>query len=293
MSTTQPSPAPPYPGPWVYKGQAWLFLLSLSDGLGKLISSLTDHEAARGPLLGGPGTLSLYHYTESPLGAYDELSFSPGWYEYRTHSQPPSRSSAKRITKCYVSCGDREISELRRIWGLPAEHGIFNWTIINPNEFSVSISLPNGVNVIDMTIHPVTSFLFNLNTMSAASEAFDLGRLVPIVQPALDGHIPPLPTQAGPSPHPESTRMLKTYMSMKGTVALIKLKRVRSNREVFPPIEELHVLKWGLGVTAMELTHREAQVVLDTNQAAPLKSNWYLAVSNFIKAIAFEKVGSL
>ena len=278
--------------PWVYKGQAWIFLLSLSDGLGKLISHVADHDAAKGPLVGGPGTLSLYHYTESPLGAYDELSFSPGWYDYTTHAQPQSRSSAKRITKCFVSCGDREISVLRRAWGLPAERAIFNWAILNPNEFSVSVSLPNGVKVIDMTIHPITSFTFNLNTSSLTFDAFDLARFVPIVQPPLDGYNPPPPPQAGPYTNQPMCSMIKHYTSLKGVTTLIRLQRVKSNTQVFPPIEELHVLKWGIAVSPMEMTWRETEVVGDPHEPARRKSSTYVAISNFIKSIAFAKVGS-
>src|SRR5579862_6252472 len=261
----QQPPPPAYSLPWVYKGQAWIFLLSLSDGLGKLISHIADHDAASGALLGGPGTLSLYHYTDSPLGVYDELSFSPGWYGYMSHDQPQVRSSAKRITKTYVSCGNQEISVLRRNWGLPAERAIFDWRIINPNEFSVSITLPNGVKVIEMTIHPKTSLIFNLNT-SNTSEAFDLARLVPIVQPALDGYNPPLPPQEGSHIHQELPVMLKSYISLKGTTTLVKLKKVISNRQVFPPIEELQVLMWGIAISPMEMTVREAGLVIDTNQ---------------------------
>lgn len=285
-------PPPSYPLPWVYKGQAWIFLLSLSDQFGRLISHVADHDAAKGQLTGGPGTLSLYHYTDSPIGAYDELSFSPGWYEYMTHAQPQISSTAKRITKSFVTCGDREISILRRNWGLPAERAVFNWTTIAPNEFNVVITLPNGIRVIEMTIQPRQFFTFKLNTVSWTSEAFDLARLVPIVQPALDGYQPPLPPQAGPHPHSQLPSMLKSYSSLKGETTLVRLKKAVSNPQVFPPIEELHVLKWGLAISPMEMTLREADVVLDTNAPPLIKSRWYIALSNFIKSIAFEKLGS-
>ena len=89
----------------IFKGQTWIFLVSpIYPSSPASIRKFADHPGTTGELVGGPGMLSLYRYTESPFGAYDQLSYSPGWYEYLNIQKRWPYSTVTRITKSYVSC---------------------------------------------------------------------------------------------------------------------------------------------------------------------------------------------
>src|SRR5277367_2368431 len=139
------------PSPFgAYKGQGWVFFLSsLTTSSSPAIRHFAEHQATKGRLVGGPGFLSLYRYYDSPFGPFDELCYSPGWYEYLNVGDR-NPSSAKRITKSYVSCSEIQRAKIRYELGIPAERAQFNWNDFPTGEVAVQVTLPNGVQIIDL-----------------------------------------------------------------------------------------------------------------------------------------------
>src|ERR1700736_4336378 len=172
--------------PWSFKGYGWKFLLSpLSPSSPASVRAFADHDGTSGRLVGGSGSLCLYRYTDSPIGPYDEVSYSPGSYEYLNRSGR-SPAKANRITTSYVSCGERGIFAIRRNWGIPAEQAKFTWLSSMTGRTSVIITLPTGAHIIELLIQQTSFPIFTINSKSMMSDYLDAGKLFPIVQPLLD-----------------------------------------------------------------------------------------------------------
>jgi hypothetical protein len=271
--------------PWHFKGQGWIFLLSCAD------SNATTDGAA--PPVCGPASLSLYRYTESPFGAYDELSYSPGWYEYATSRHPEKRSKARRVTRSFVSCRDRDLTALRQHLGIPVVPARFRWHVVGPTEFCVQvIPSPGNAMVVDLNIALVSCPTVTTNTRSILCSALDFGRLAPIVQPLLDGKRVSIPESIDPwSPLLESAPMIKSYASVGGSTTLVQVTRIVMNKSILPSHRSIKMSKLGVAFTEMEMTISEPEIVLDVVPSEPrTRSAIYAAISSWLKAISFKSV---
>lgn len=248
-----------------FKGHGWVFFLApVSGSSHPAITRFADHPGTNGPLLGGPGTLSLMRYDDSPFGAYDEISYSPGSYEYlNIHNVRPD-ASARRITKCYVSCNPDQICLIRASYGIPAAQARFAWTQTGRHKVTVEIRFPNGESIIQLTLGRTSLTSFTINTRSLMSNNIDLGKLMPIVQPVLDENQVAVPRIIDPySPLLESAPLLKWYTSLYGTSAAAKIVGANTNPRHFPPIEQARVSRIGMLIMDMVMTLNAPEVVVD------------------------------
>jgi hypothetical protein len=285
-----PTPLPS-PLPWPFKGQGWVFLLSpiCSSPSGRPRPS-AYHPGTKGQLVGGPGSLNLYRYTDSPFGPYDELSYSPGWYEYLGSPGTKRTSKASRITKSYVSCSDRSISIIRKDCGIPAERAEFAWYSPRPGEVIVNITLPNGQHVTELLLQQTSFPIFTINSRSIMTDNLDLARYAPIVQPLLDGNQVPAPREIEPySLLLASAPLLKSYTSVYGSSGIAKLVRAVTNAEFFPVIEEAGISRYGLALTEMDMILHPVEVVLDVIR--PKERGWQRSgtIWDWFKSVIFEK----
>lgn len=275
-----------------FKGQGWIFLLSpITASSPASIRKFTNQLGTTGQLVGGAGALYLYRYSESPFGAYDELSYSPGWYEYLNIRKHWPNSSAKRITKSYVSCSDNDVHMIRSSYGIPAEQAKFKWEVSGTEEVTVKITLPNGERIGEFTFKQISIPTFTINSTSLISNAIDFAKLVPIVQPLLDGNQVPVPQNLSPhSPLLESAPLLKMYTSLQATSGLATLTQAVTNSRRFPPIGEVGVSRYGLVLTELVMTTNPPEVVLDVVSPKERRtSRVYEIISNWIEAIIFGK----
>jgi len=259
IDQTTPSPFGPY------KGQGWVvFLSSLTSSSPHAICHFAEHPTTKGRLVGGPGFLSLYRYYESPFGPYDELSYSPGWYEYLNICDGPYPKSAKRITKSFVSCNDAQIARIRYDLGIPAERAQFTWNSFPTGEVAVQVTLPNGVQIIDLIMKRTSFPSFTINSVSLISDWLDVAKLSPIVQPLLDGRqVPVLPNIDPHSPLLTCAPLLKAHTTIRGESGIATLVRAATNRDVFPPIEEAGVSRYGFALMDVEMIVNPPEIVLD------------------------------
>jgi hypothetical protein len=286
-----PSPVPS--PPWTFKGHGWVFLLSPQFTSTLSSSALVDHPDTDGHGLCGHGSLTLYRYTSSPFGPYDELSFSPGWYPYLS---PPSTSPyrASRVTKSYVSCNAKGIGHLRQDLGIPVEPAEFAW--YSPpgsgGDIIVVISRPDGQHVLELLISQSSLSRFTINSKSIISDSIDLGRLGCIVQPLLDGHTVGVPRELEYTPLLERAPLLKSWSSVKGEGGLVRIKKAVSNAALFPRIEDIGVSRWGVWLTDMEMVVHSPEIVLDvppcSRDRRRLRS--CMRLLNWINGLIFEKV---
>jgi hypothetical protein len=119
------------PAPWTLTGQvAYLFL----HGSRSAQESFNENpDPVRSPFRGGLGGMILIRYSDSPVGAYDELLFVPGSYQF-------GDTTYYRISQIYVSSLDSVING-RRNWGVPKKLAIFRWS---DNDTYVKIFLPES-----------------------------------------------------------------------------------------------------------------------------------------------------
>jgi hypothetical protein len=108
---TNDSPAPiePSPAPWTLHGTVYsTIFIPLSRQLPvKAFAPLERqyNESFSGEFLGGLGLIQIIRYTDSPVGPYDELLISPGFWKYPHTDKDGNVSERKniRITRIYVS----------------------------------------------------------------------------------------------------------------------------------------------------------------------------------------------
>lgn len=277
-----------------FRGRGWVFLLEpVSASSPASIKRFTDHPLTKGELVGGMGSLCLYRYTDSPFGPYDELYYSPGWYEYLNIHNTRPEATAKRITKCYVSCAETDIQIIRSRWGIPAERATFAWQSPASNEIVVEVTMPNGERIIELTFRQTSFPVFTINSASIMSNEMDFAKLVPVAQPLLDGNQAPIPQNILPSsPLLQSAPLLKMYTSIKANSGTTTLVRAVTNAELFPPVEEIGVSRYGLALTEAKMTLSVPEVVLDVvNPGQQRSSSVWNAISGWIHAIVLSKIG--
>lgn len=289
-SMIDPSPVPS--PPWSFKGHGWIFLLS-PQSASSSSSAIVDHSGTNDHPLCGHGCLTLYRYTSSPFGPYDELSFSPGWYPY---ASPPSTSPyrASRITKSYVSCNAKGIGHIRKDLGIPVEPAEFAW-YSPPNsggDVIVNISKPDGQHILELLLSQSSLSRFTINSKSILSDSIDLGRLGCIVQPLLDGHTVTVPRGLENTPLLERAPLLKSWSSVKAEGGIVRMKKAVSNGALFPRIENIGVSRWGICLFDLEMVVHSPETVFEVapcpRSGRRLRS--CMRLWNWINGLIFEKV---
>jgi hypothetical protein len=288
-----PSPVPS--PPWLFKGHGWVFFLSPQSP--SITNPFVDHPGTNGQLHGGPGCLTLYRYTSSPFGPYDELSFSPGWFPYLS---PPSTTPyrASRITKSYVSCNGRGIGHIRKELGIPVEPAMFAWYAPpqSGGELIVNISKPDGQHILELLFSQTSLSRFTINSKSLVSDSIDLGRWACIVQPLVDGNTVSVPRGLEYTPLLERAPLLKSWSSVTGEGAVVRMKKAVSNAALFPRIEDIGVARWGICLIDMEMVVHPAEVVLDVpplqHPRDPRRLRGCIRLLSWINGLIFQKVGN-
>ncbi|KAF9014013.1 hypothetical protein BDQ17DRAFT_435593 [Cyathus striatus] len=154
---------PVAPPPWKLKGRLWSFPLSSLSRTSSFPAGFSapyeaDALASGGEFIGGPGSIMIVSYTESPVGPYDELLYIPGRWKYRDGQE------GFRITRIYVSTSASTMNG-RRNWNIPKqvadfkfepqENGVTNITVAHPGSstpfFKASV---NNVSVISRLSFP-------------------------------------------------------------------------------------------------------------------------------------------
>jgi hypothetical protein len=129
-----PEPIQPAPAPWTLQGTVYsLFFVPLSDKLPVKAYSplerahLSQHD---GQFEGKLGTIQIIRYYDSPVGPYDELLITPGFFKYNNtdpYSGTVTERENVRITRIYVSqkytCWNG-----RNNWNIPKHLARFDWT---------------------------------------------------------------------------------------------------------------------------------------------------------------------
>lgn len=278
---------PQYDLPWTFKGHGWVFLLPPVSSSSP--ASIRHFVGSSGQLVGGSGALTLYRYSHSPFGPYDELSYSPGCYEYLSAHNPRNSGTARRVTKNYVSCSENDVHIIRSKCGIPAEKAQFIWQETGAGEVVVTIALPNGEHVVELSLKRAWFPAFTINSSSIVSNAIDLARFAPIVQPLLDGNQVPVPSSLSQySPLLQSAPLLKFYTSIRGTSRLATLARAVTNADNFPPIEETGVSRYGLAMEEVEMTMSVPEIVLEVDQVGESgTSGIYETISNWVRGLLF------
>lgn len=285
-----PHPIPP--PPWSFKGHGWTFVLApLFPSSPASILPFADHPGTTGRLIGKRGTLSLYRYTDSPIGPYDEISYSPGSYQYMeiNHRHP---SDAQRVTKSYVSCAENGVLAIRRNWGIPVEQGEFTWRLSTTGKTTVTIRLPSGEHITELSFQQTSFPTFTVNSKSILSDSFDLGRLFPLVQPLLDGVKVSPPAMLEPySPLLQSAPLLKTYTSVEARTCIARMVHATTNPELFPPVEDIGVGRIGLELVEMDMTLAAPSIVLDVVRPSERKKTSRVCgiLSSWIVVIFFQR----
>jgi hypothetical protein len=182
---------------------------------------------------------------------------------------------------------------IRSSYGIPAEQAQFNWTTSDTHEITVEVTLPNGERIAEFTFKQIGYTRFTINSASIISDAIDLAKLVPIVQPLLDGNQVPVPQHLSPnSPLLGSAPLLQMYTSIHAKSRLVTITRAITNPRRFPPIGKIGVSRYGLMLTEMEMTLNPPEIVLDVVKPRERRSYQIFGIiSSLIKTIVFTKIG--
>lgn len=112
--TSTDEPIVPVPAPWELKGTVYLLSFWTSKGMDELptiayspleATSSFANPVASGEHMGGLSQIQIIRYTDSPVGAYDELVVCPGYFAYEKNDDKGRSRKLKnvRITRIYVS----------------------------------------------------------------------------------------------------------------------------------------------------------------------------------------------
>lgn len=181
------------PAPWKLKGTSWIFVLpGLSKDASFPAGFAAPHEAEAlaegGEFVGGFGSVQLVSYTESPVGPYDELVYTPGRWKYMNNDP------ALRVTRIYVSV--KESTENgRRNWSLPKQVANFSYRPGPYDTTLFSVSLPSSPDkpFFSASIKPIPL----LSSVSILISTTILGKWFSFMQPPLPQGSPENPEEVG------------------------------------------------------------------------------------------------
>ncbi|KAI0075586.1 hypothetical protein K474DRAFT_1370916 [Panus rudis PR-1116 ss-1] len=132
-NTSSDHPFPEAPAPWQCKGETFWFYTYVSPTKDKPYPSKSEFNdiegtsafadpKVTGEFEGGLAFVMIVRYTETPVGPYDEIIWSPGKFKV-----PPTGKSALRITRIYVS-GKETTYNGRKNWNIPKQLAHFEFT---------------------------------------------------------------------------------------------------------------------------------------------------------------------
>ncbi|KLO17692.1 hypothetical protein SCHPADRAFT_913514 [Schizopora paradoxa] len=144
------APDPPFalaPGPWQCKGQIHWLLLSAHKSLRP--GTYAPLEAEAPPIstneVGEPtgkgvgASVMIVRYSETPVGPYDELAYSPGAFTTPGGDGKPHL----RISRVYVSeSNPTTIYNGRRNWNVPKHPARFEFKALSDSETRISVYPP-------------------------------------------------------------------------------------------------------------------------------------------------------
>jgi hypothetical protein len=126
-----PNPTKVSPPPWNLKGNGYIFLFKFSKKFVEENAFLADYQ--RENFWGGFGTMMLVDYETSGVGAYRELLFVPGMFNF-------NKKKIFSISKIYVSTYDSVWNGIQN-WGIPKELADFDITKIAENEEIIEVKI--------------------------------------------------------------------------------------------------------------------------------------------------------
>ncbi|KAF9459991.1 hypothetical protein BDZ94DRAFT_1266827 [Collybia nuda] len=198
------------PAPWELKGRTWLFILpSLSKTASFPAGFSAPHEAdvltAGGEFVGGPGSIQVVSYTDSPVGPYDELVYTPGRWKYA------DGSFAFRITRIYVS--SKESTENgRRNWNIPKQVAVFDIGSGKDGVTTITVSHPGSrIPFFKVSVKPIPV----LSRLPIPLNTRLLGKYFTLMQP-------PLPA-GNKTEEVETTRWASMTPVLTGTSRLVSV----------------------------------------------------------------------
>ncbi|PVH79951.1 hypothetical protein DL98DRAFT_549382 [Cadophora sp. DSE1049] len=150
MATTPPVVAL---APWTLKGTIYSFMFYISSSSAQALQSqktllYSPLEAAssfsEGKLIGGLASVQIIHYTESPVGPYDEFILVPGKFEYEVELKDKDGNVRKetkknlRVTRIYVS-QEATCWNGRNNWNIPKHLADFEFEPLANNAIRISV----------------------------------------------------------------------------------------------------------------------------------------------------------
>ncbi|THU98686.1 hypothetical protein K435DRAFT_964800 [Dendrothele bispora CBS 962.96] len=181
------------PAPWNIKARSWQFLVEASEPkkanfpAGWACSWQADALAAGGEFIGGPALVILVQYSDTPVGPYDELGYSPGRFRYA------DGTVGFRTTIMFVSSKD-SVWNGRKNWNIPKQVASFNYKHSPNGSWSLSVSQPDSKSstpFFNVTVNPIP--ILSRIPIPFNSKLF--GSMFSYVQPPLPQG--PLPEEAG------------------------------------------------------------------------------------------------
>ena len=119
------------PPPWALEGSGYIFLFKFPKKFVLENAFLADYQLTN--FWGGFGTLMLVDYQKSGVGAYRELLFVPGMFNFQG-------KKVFSISKIYVSSENSVYNGIEN-WGIPKELADFEVQKINENEEIIEVKI--------------------------------------------------------------------------------------------------------------------------------------------------------
>jgi hypothetical protein len=216
-SAQMPKPSKIVAPPWNLRGNGYIFIFKFSREFVERNGFLADYQADK--FSGFFGTVMLVDYAESGVGAYRELLFVPGMFNF-------NNKKIYSISKIYVSSYDSVWNGIEN-WGIPKELADFKLTQPNDKEdiFEVSVE---GKTFLKAHLQK-RSFYFPITT-----KFFPLK----LAQKLRD-------------------KLLITNSPAKGKATFAKIKQIEVNQAFFPDISQVKPLMV-LAVKDFEMQFPEA-----------------------------------
>ncbi|KAM0787840.1 hypothetical protein ACM66B_003893 [Microbotryomycetes sp. NB124-2] len=190
---------PSSPAPWQLEGQAWVFFthqpfstrpVALPEGAYSPFELGTTFDLSD-RFHGGTGAVMLVRYTHSPVGAYDELLYVPGYFSFTAQGEETVYRHV--ITRIYVSTA-ASVKNGRSNWGIPKHLANFQFGPIDGDKQSIRVTVAHPSSSSSpffravLTQSRLTPFAFPISTSmidSVFARQLTRGFVFQLVQPAL------------------------------------------------------------------------------------------------------------
>lgn len=211
-------PLPHAPAPWDLRGSGYILFYRPTAVWGGEASFVhPDHQPH---FRGGVGAVMLVDYADSPVGAYDELLFIPGFFNFQGQGR-----AFPAISKIYVSTQVSVVNGWQN-WRIPKEEAQFARYTQGQTE-RVIIQTSDGERIADMSLY---------------RQKVRLPFTTAVVPP-------PLRTIAQPDPR----QTYHTTLAGQGWLSPAQLLHARTNQAYFPDLTQGRLLM-ALHVSDFRLT---------------------------------------